>query len=360
VYAFRVFLRRFSNDEVFLAGIVVVCGLAWILDIALPSGSYLLFWPLICEIPSLLLRKDGVGTKAALSVVGTTLAILLFTPLIYLAYIFVMLQLTIVIATALLVTVVFIFSLRLMPFLSPEDWRWRWTVLALVAASVVCIGAGISLSHYSTEYPLRDNMLYSLNVDTNRGVWISLDRSLDAWTSRYFTDGSRDRHPAPEYLAGSSQVVFSTAATSMQLPFPTATIEGGDLRAVSEEGKGATDKSHQEATSRQFRMTIKSLRDAWLLYVGAPSGVSCSSISVAGRAVPLARSTKALSLYLYGMNEKETSVELTCRVAFGTSFWIMDESIGLPLATNPRPHDIVGWPGSDLTIVSRKYQLSAR
>ena len=95
------------------------CGviLSWLLALAISSGSYLLFWPLLFGL--LGNAAANVGNKSPThhhntwirNVPAVAAAILLFAPVIYLVYIFLTLQMISAVASALLLGLFFLISL---------------------------------------------------------------------------------------------------------------------------------------------------------------------------------------------------------------------------------------------------------
>jgi hypothetical protein len=58
------------------------------------------------------------------------------------------------------------------------------------------------------------------------------------------------------------------------------------------------------------------------------------------------------------MSNEAVEVKFKIKTADEISFWVMDQSFGLPFSPRPRPADISPWPGStDSTLLSRKYTL---
>ena len=77
---------------------------------------------------------------------------------------------------------------------------------------------------------------------------------------------------------------------------------------------------------------------------------------VAGRDVAVHKGSR-FGLTLYAMGDEGVELELTVQAPSALSFWVMDRSYGLPVNTQPRPSNIIGIDGSDVTYVCRKYVL---
>ena len=62
-------------------------------------------------------------------------------------------------------------------------------------------------------------------------------------------------------------------------------------------------------------------------------------------------------LTLYAMGDEGVELELAVTASSTLSFWVIDRTYGLPVETKPRPSNIMGIDGSDVTFVCRKYTL---
>lgn len=338
-------LRRYSDlQELSLAGLVVVCILNWIIALRLPAGSYLLFWPLLLTIVGfLLLELTGIRSSRARllgTLVGVLATILLFASIAYLLYIFLTLNLVSVAAVGLLMGLFFIVCIPLMNVAVPQH-PWRTILLPLFAGAVVCMGIGITQSHPSAQYPREDRLLYSLNSDDHAAVWVSFDNALDAYTTQFFAGTTPNRHPAPNFLTGSQRQVFSAPAPLTDLQPPI-----GEVKADEHEGD-----------LHQIRMHVRSQRDAYLMIVRFDPSVKLTSVNISGRGLR-PRPDSNDPILLYGMGTQGVDLELKLKAPSGIAFWLSDYSVGLP-TTQRRNAEFVAAPGSDQTLVGRKYTLTS-
>jgi Peptidase family M28 len=245
--------RRFNLQEWSLAGLTVVCILGWALALLLPAGNYLVFWPLLlatCGLLALTILKAGSPkAHAAGTVPAVAITVLLFAPMAYLLYTFLTLNFLSVAAVGLLVG---LFFLICAPFLNiaVSDRPWRTILLPMLVVAAACVAAGIIQSHFSSQHPRYDNLLYSLNADDHTAVWISDDPALDGYTSR-FLGKTPSRQPIPNYLNGSQRRPFSASAAVIDLQPPLSEIEADE----------------QQGILHHLRMNVKSQRDADLIVI---------------------------------------------------------------------------------------------
>lgn len=333
--------RRFSSHEFYFAGLIVACGLSWLMTLALPAGSYLLFWPLLFITAGLLaaavskseyqliLHVTGLAAMAAM--------ILLFAPMSYLLYIFLTLQPITVLAIGLLLGAGFLLCGPFFEIAAPQQ-AWRAAVLLTFVSALACMAAGITVSGHTPLHPRRDTMVYSINADTHKAAWISYDRSLDAWTSKVISNKPA-RVPAPEYLAGSARPVFISTATLIESPAPTAEMES----------------DQQEQGFRHVRIRIASARKAAVTSLIFDAQSHPESVRIGERMIPFGKNPGAQRVRLWGLGDKNLALEFTFRGPKKLSFWLMDQTFGLPIALSPRPAEFMAGEGSDVTLIGRKY-----
>lgn len=155
--------RRFSVQEISIAGLVLICLLSWISALILPAGNYLLFWPLLFATVGLLLtglmKKDGQPYVQNLpGSAGAVITVLFFAPIIYLLYIFLTLQLITAIAIGFLLGLFLIISV---PFISINTPRHRWPIVPVIlfVCGLTMTAIGIKNSVYGAEHPRHDSTL---------------------------------------------------------------------------------------------------------------------------------------------------------------------------------------------------------
>ncbi len=339
------FRKRLGLQELSLASLSLWFVLSWLLALKVSSGSYLLFWPLLLGLLGNAASDLGnkftthqSTTQWVRNLPALAAAILLFAPVIYLVYVFLTLQMISAVATALLLGLFFLISLPTLGLSSMSSRGWAAGLLAI--AAIICLGCGLALSGYSPEHPRPDSILYSLNADDNTAVWISYDQKPDDWTRQFFGADKPAPHPMPNYLAGFARPLIS--ASTPTLPLMPPTIENVEHK--------------QEGGLHRLKLRLRSRRKAETLYLRFPDDVQPVSAKLAGRDVPVHKGNR-FGLTLYAMGDEGVEIELTVQAPSALSFWVMDRSYGLPVNAKPRPSNIIGVDGSDVTYVCRKYVL---
>ena len=234
---FAMLRKRFSIQELALAGLIIVCIVSWTFALLLPAGSYLLLWPLlITTLGFLIIEVTGMSASPAAQWVatlpGAALTILLFAPLAYLLYIFLTLQWITMAAIGLLLGLFFIACVPLVNVAVPQRGG-RALTWVLVLGGIVVLAVGVTQSHPSREHPHRDSLIYSLNADDHTARWITFDRGLDSWTSQFITNKPQPQS-APNYLSGAQRPVLSAPVTPGGLLPPVADITVGGRKFPSE------------------------------------------------------------------------------------------------------------------------------
>ncbi len=339
------FRKRLGQQELSLAALSLWFVFSWLLALEISSGSYLLFWPLLLGL--LGNAASHVGNKSTnlqsttqwpRNLPALTAAILLFAPVIYLVYIFLTLQMISAAASALLLGLFLLISL---PTLGLPSISSRGSASGLLgAAAITCLGCGLALSGYSQDHPRPDSILYSLNADENTAVWISYDQKPDDWTRQFFGANKPAPHPMPNYLAGFARPLISDSTATHPLAPPV--IENVEHK--------------QEGGLHRLKLRLRSQRKAETLYLRFPDDVQPVAAKVEGRDVPVHKGGR-FGLTLYAMGDEGVELELSVQAPSALSFWVMDRSYGLPVNAKPRPSNIIGMDGSDVTYVCRKYVL---
>jgi hypothetical protein len=337
--------RKFDVLEIVLAGLVIVDALNLLLAFLLPAGSYLLFWPLLlvtCGVMATASRgpasKPGHLSLACLP--GICVAVLLFAPLIYLLYVFLTLQIITVAAFGILIGLFFLIAFPWANIAIPTV-AWRVPIVSLLVAAVAAFGIGIRRSHYSIRYPQRDTLLYSIDEDNHTAVWLSYDQSPDKWTGQFLSHGANRFQPMPQYLGGLDGRVLSASATVLDLPPPIVEI--------------TEDKT--DHALRTIRLRIRSQRNASALRLTFIGDVNVLSMTFGDRKISPDRYPNPLRLNLLGIGPAGADVQLVIKATNRVSFWLVDQSFGLPSDTPLRPADVVAVSGSDMILVCRKYTL---
>jgi MFS family permease len=343
---FSFFRKRFTVQELSLAGLIVVCFLSWGIALALPAGSYLLFWPLlVMTLGHLGVVLGGEAVHPSIQwlvgFAGAAVTILLFAPFIYLLYVFLTLQLITIVAVGFLIGLFVVLCSSFMNVAIPQGRRWSPAVLLMLVFAVACLGMGIRLSHYSAQHPKHDTILYSLNADDHRAAWISYDLSADEWTAQFFAGQKPLRQPMPDFLAGVQRPVLSAPASPLALAPPAAEIK----------------MDQKDGDTRRVHVQLQSQRKARALWMTFDNDIRPISVRIGGREIIPRHGAGQFSIGLLGMEDTNVDLQLTFKASSAISFWLIDQSSGLPAQIRPRPDNFIAGNGSDVTLVCRKYSM---
>lgn len=339
------FRKRLSVLELSLSGLILLVLLTWLLVLALPAGSYLLFWPSLLAMLGLLLitfagRSGQSAAQGFAALPASAVAILLFAPLIYLLYVFLTLQLITAAAVGILVGGFFVVAF---PFLNAAVplGRSRLVLLFLLAGALATFTIGDRLSRYTPEHPHRDTAIYSLNADSHSAEWISYDGLLDPWTIRMFGVEKPQSRPMPDYLAGSQRPVLSAPAPALDLLPPVAEVKADE----------------KDGDIRKLRLRVRSQRNANVLRLAFSKDVPLVSIRSGGRELSSASNSPIVNITLLGIDANGTDLELTVKATGKVSFWLADQSYGLPAGVPPRQEGDAAsiYAPTDQIWVCRKY-----
>jgi hypothetical protein len=265
--------------------------------------------------------------------------ILLFAPIIYLLYIFLTLQLLTVLGAGLLIGLTYSLCGHFLDA-ATHPRAWRVAEVLLLSCALIGIVAGIILSRPSLSHPRRDSIIYSLNADDHTAALMSYDAWLDDWTAKAFAGKTPSRKPAPDYLGGSLRPVLWSPTASLDLTPPVAEIEA----------------DHQDSGFRKVHIKIKPGRKSSVTTIVFAKDTHLVSVSVGGRTIQFVHDGLP-SVKLFGMKADFTELEFTFSEPSKISFWLMEQTSGLPSLVGPRPDEFMAAANSDETLVCRKYAL---
>lgn len=339
-----VFTRRFAVQELTLSGLMIIWVLSWALALVLPGGSYLLCLPLLLMtlgvLGAMLLKRITPQAYGVAGLAGTALTVMLLAPLTWLVYVFFTMHWITVAIEGFLIGLFCILCVPFLTMAAPPGGSRAAKVILLVCG-LFSLGAGAVLSHPGPDHPRRDSIFYSLNADEHSAAWITLDRSVDGWTSQFFANQPPRLQPMPDYLAGLQRPVLSAPASDLKLAPPVA-----DIKADEKDG-----------TLRRIRMHVRSLRNANVLRMTFGAKVRLVSVKIGTREIAAGLNSGNFGVSLPGVDANGVELSFTLEAPSGVSFWLEDESFGLPDGTHPRPPNFMAGQGSDEIVVCRRYSL---
>ena len=323
--------------------LIAVAILAIALTCLLPTASYLLQWPLVFALAGML--GALVTRRSVLApVFGSLPALLIFAPLMYLLFVTLGFETIAVSVLAILLGLVVILLSPLLPGISRTV---RVSAPALLVCAAVLLIVGVRLTRFSPEHPQRHSLLYGIDADEHRAVWVSYDDAPDEWTRQFLTDAPA-RGKAPAFTVGGARATLSSPAELLPIEAPTATI-------LSD---GVADDL------RKVKLHLLSPRKANTLLMRLPGNLKVVAVAINGRSHVIrdAGADGAPWLLRYNAPPPEgVELELHLRTSAPFGCWVGDRSYGLPEIPGrmypPRPPSLMPIYGSDVIVMTRQYRF---
>jgi hypothetical protein len=341
------FQRRADAANLLAGALVAGSVLLAIVGIKIPGASYLLTWPLLFGVVALAVfiqygHGTGVSLKVSLTVLTLSIpAIVLFSPLIHLT--FLAAGLNWAAAPVALVAILFGLLLPQVQMVAPTG-RWIIPVASLLVALVFFIG-GSATSRFDKDHPMPNSVFYSVNVDSGKAVWASIDKRPDEWTSQ-FLKGPVQTGPMPGFVPSPYPGFVRSEAPVLPLAPP-------DLGLVSETTGEA---------GRTLQLVIKSPRQAPTVFLAVDPNTEVLAASLDGKPIAIGQSGRFL-MKCFAVPKEGVALALTTRPGQPVRIRAFDMSHGLPeipgVAANPRPSRFIPaiFPFNDSTLVSKLFSF---
>ena len=339
------FRKKISLSDLTVGGLIWWAILMVVTSLLLPGGSYLFTWPLLfsliafCFTLSLPDQDRGSMKHSATLSVCAIPGILLFTPMVYLIFLAMTLNMTWAIA----VMVVLLLGL-LIPHLDLMSSPRRWLLPGVAAlVSLAFIAAGSLTSGFNKNAARPDNIFYAMSADSGQAVWASFDQSVDEWTSQFFTSNTE--------RGGLSELIPSTYNGFLKSPAPVMPLGAPTITLLSDSAANDT---------RALRMRIASARQAGAIFLSIDSNAEVLRASVNGKPIEGRPGGRWMLRYFAAPQE---GIELTLEIKASEPLTIRatDMSYGLPeipgFTPGPRPDHLMPspFPYSDSTLVTKTY-----
>ncbi|OMP77905.1 M28 family peptidase [[Flexibacter] sp. ATCC 35208] len=220
--AFVLFFGKAFNrgkEESLLAGALVV----WILlmiavKVVLPSAAYILYIPLLGTfVVYIVLFVAGIDYQSgALSytiscVLMLILPVALWVPFVYILFVIFGLGMTYPSA---------LFASFFIPLLVPWIGRIgahsrRLLFIAAIMLVIAGLLAGQFTSLYNKRYPLQTQLMYAIDKDGGKALWVATQKHKDAWNGTYLSAGKKASFT--EFYPRSGFYVWKSAAPMLQM-----------------------------------------------------------------------------------------------------------------------------------------------
>jgi hypothetical protein len=211
-------LKRFSADSVFAGSLLVLVLLIVGLKLFMPTASYVLYIPLIpvLLISSILMLADinsenKPGRHALGQMLMLVAALGLWIPLVY--NLFIVFSLSFPFAAAILLCLFFPLLVPALGYMNATNKR------LLPALALAMLVGGVAIAHFTSDYtkdrPLQTQMMYALNLDSNKAIWVSGQRVKDKWNAQYLIDKNRGRFS--EFYPNANMFVWKSQAEAIKV-----------------------------------------------------------------------------------------------------------------------------------------------
>jgi hypothetical protein len=344
--AYAVIGQRFRLQNLG-AGALLVWTLAMIATSnVMPGSSYIFAWPLL--FATIAIGYRGAATTARFSI----LALVALAPgTVMLAPSFAAsADGTILLLVLSAVTAVMLFGLFI-PYIDFLTSGQRWIVPGVLGVlALAMIIKGNAASNFDASQPHPDSIFYFQDTDRGRARWVSLDPRPDTFTSQFFQHhvrggwlpklaGLATRDTPDRNLATISRdFAYLNRGRTTEGDAPLINIAPPTLKVLDDSTIGGT---------RTVKMHIASARNASIVWMSVPIGVTVLGASIDGRS-PGDRITDGWTGWYW--RAPAAGFDLTLKLATPAPFvvTIVDQTDGLPTTPDftikPRPDDTMPTP----------------
>jgi hypothetical protein len=313
--------------------------------VAAPGASYLFLWPLLFALVGWLVVL-GSGNRTSKK--GSSLLILAGIPGILLA-----LPLAHELATAFGVGagiyVATLLALQLGLIVAPigvfPALRGRTATQVAGAAGLGLLIFALATTGYNKAHPRPDSVLFALDADTGRSIWITYDQKPDAWTSQFFAAGAT-RARLSNLFPGADRQFLEAPAPRLSQPGPLLTVL----------------ENKRNGAEQQVEVRVRSQRNAPLLWISLACRAPVRDVRVNQEL--LFPTLKAGEGFIYsGLPASGMELSFRAPVSESVQLQVKDVSFGLPSdaagGLKQRPRDVIASPQmfNDSTIVKKTFTL---
>jgi peptidase M28-like protein len=345
--------RSISLQNLGAGALAVWAGLTLVTGVAFPVGSYIFTWPLLFAALAMSIRHDAASGPVTISAAILTLVALapgtmLFAPSFSAASADGTIPFMLLSGFA----AVLLFGL-LVPYMDFLTCGQRWVVPgAMGLLAITLIVKGNAASSFTAAQPHPDSIFYFQDTDRGRARWVSLDSRPDRFTSQFF-----QHHVLggwlPKLVGLATRDTPASSLATMSTYRDFAHLNGGrttEGEAPLINAAPPTLKVLDDSTisgARTVKMRIASARNASIVWMSVPVGVTVLGASIDGKS-PGDRVTDGWTGWYWGA--PAGGFDLTLELATPAPFLVtvIDQTEGLPnipeFRIKPRPVDTMPTP----------------
>jgi len=346
IYSFQ---PKVNSLSLSLGGVLMLVMAMFGLTLSLPTGTYVLYYPIgiFLGIQLLLLFLNITANNkpiafAAGQFLAVAPAIGLWSQTIYLLFH------TFALTEAIIAPVlIFCFlGILLVPILRMIS-LWKKSVLNIFAVLVFLFGmvGGHFTANYTKEKPLQTFLIYGLDGDTQKATWATHKKYKNEWVSSFFNDD------APKPL---NHIYPNLDWKIWQSTAPLQEIKTANIQLISD--SLTTNNQHIKSVNIQFSSFVNSME------FFLEKGSNISSIQLNGFDISPTPDKKQDEIYINFFAPPIEGFNLTITTKNERQkMRIVDRTIGLPthLFSSPMPEDMIHGPGgqSNVTLVKKSYDF---
>ena len=338
------FLPKASSLSLSLGGLLMLIMAMFGLTVSLPTGTYVLYYPLCIFLAVqllLLFLNISATTKPIAFAAGQFLAVLpaigLWSQTIYLLFhTFGLTQA--IIAPVLILCFLGVLMIPIIRMIS----LWKKSILNIFALMVFLLGmlGGQFTSSYTDDKPLQTYLVYGVDADNQKAFWATHKQYKNDWMQRIFDTTEPEAFNAiyPNW----DWQLWQSAATLQDLSTSTIQVTTDSL------------KQENKSINFQFDSPVNSME----LFL--EKGSNISSIQLNGFDIPPTSSKKDDVIYINFFAPPMEGFNLTITTKNeAQQMRVVDRVIGLPteLLPNPMPNNMIHGPGgqSNVTLVKKTF-----
>ncbi len=323
--------RRLGVSSLQAGALVWLAIALGVLEWRTPLGSFLVAWPLlfislgmaVSFLPSE--TKSESALRLAVLTLFASPALLFIGPaaqsLIYMGSVFV---------APVCLAIVIVFAATVLPQLAFALSRAGWW-FAMIGAAIgfLLVGIAWSSNGFSPAHPRENGVCYALDLDSQKAIWASGDKSLDSWTAQFFKPN--EKGTLEEFFPGRQTVYFKA-------PAPIVDIKGPELETLEDGVVSGT---------RTTRLRITSPRKVPEVEVTLFGPERFWSVAVDSREISGAKGKLTLRFDVFPRSGSiELAIKTTPDGVLGVKIKETSHSLAGAPSFRPRPADMIRRPNA--------------
>ncbi len=328
--------------------------LAIFLLLAMPTAAYVMIYPLIFVLLAGVIARilklsetERYGGYALLHLVAVLPAIALCAPQVKMLFVVFSLEMGVISVALLLI----LLGLLIPQFKAAYHLsKYALPALALAVVIAAFIGAHLT-SNPSPKRPLQTDLIYCLDADRQKAMWLSGNKQTDDW-NRWFFKESRIG-AITEFYPNDRALYLINDAPQATLPPPVLNLF----------------EDRVNNNERQLHFNLSSARQAHFMTLLFPGDAGIAYLEIDGKPMGAAEQASdpakkpgAYTLVYYAVPPEGIDILMRCKPGVKVSLTVVESKLGLPVITGseypPLPdHIIPAVESSHLTLVKKTFEF---